>query len=228
MNSSDKIDALAKALIGAQREMKVADKSAVNPHFKSKYAPLPEVIEVAKVLLAHGIAFVQPTFDPAEQGRVGIETIIIHAESGQWISGALVLTPQQNNPQGIGSAITYGRRFGLASLVGIVAEEDDDGEAASSAEKPRKSAAPAKPVARPPAVAKDHILDHLPLFDPVATERRMHLELLAGFNTWDDKRAWRDRNKADKDLLPDEARLRVSSAFIASELTTKPNGAQAP
>lgn len=210
MNSSDKIDALAKAILAAQRELKPANKSATNPHFKSKYAPLPEVIEVAKVLHAHGIVFLQPPFE-AEHG-VGIETIIVHAESGQWLSGALVLTPQQNTPQGIGSAITYGRRFGLASLIGIVAEEDDDGQAASEKEKPPRKM---PVVVRVPADKS---------FDPVATEKRMVLELVGGFDTWDAKREWGTRNKADKDLLSTEAQLRVSQAFLAAHPTNKQTG----
>lgn len=230
MNSSNEIAALAKALIKAQREMRVANKSAVNPHFKSSYAPLPEVIDVAKVLHTHGIVFMQPTFE-SERG-VGIETIVIHDETGQWISGALVLTPQQNTPQGIGSAITYGRRFGLASLIGIVAEEDDDGNAASAPEKPRKigSATP-RAVANPkrtgqedtrsPTAGKPARPD---AFDALETERSMILELLGGFDSWESKRAWRERNKAYKDMLPTEAQLRVSAAYLdATPVATKPS-----
>lgn len=219
MNGSDKIDALAKALLAAQRELKPANKSATNPHFHSKYAPLPEVIEVAKVLHAHGIVFLQPPFD-AEHG-VGIETIIVHAESGQWLSGALVLTPQQNTPQGIGSAITYGRRFGLASLIGIVAEEDDDGEAASSAEKEKPRSR--KPDATLPGGRAGFKIKPVD-FDAVATEKRMVLELAGGFDTWDAKRDWSTRNKADKDLLSTEAQLRVSQAFLAANPTNKQTG----
>lgn len=239
MNSSDKIDALAKALIAAQREMRVANKSATNPHFKSKYAPLPEVIEVAKVLHTHGIVFVQPTFE-SDRG-VGIETLVIHAESGQWISGALVLTPQQNTPQGIGSAITYGRRFGLASLIGIVAEEDDDGEAASAPTVQPKNrggsrspagahnpgAAGATPASATKPVFKAVRSDPY-IFDPVATEKRMLLELIGGFDTWDLKRAWRERNQGDKNMLPAEAQLRVSAAYIDAHPVAKQSNSVAP
>lgn len=129
MNRSDQINELATALAKAQLEMKAAPKTAVNPHFKSKYAALPDVIDVAKTLAKHGLSFVQPARVEAD-GAVTVETVLMHS-SGQWLSESLSLRPQQNTPQGIGSALTYGRRYGLSSLVGIAADEDDDGNAAS-------------------------------------------------------------------------------------------------
>ena len=130
MNRSESVNELSTALAKAQLEMKAAPKSAINPHFKSKYAPLNEVIDVAKTLAKHGLSFVQPA-RMDEQGQVVVETVLLHA-SGQWLSESLSLRPQQNTPQGVGSCITYGRRFGLASMVGIAADEDDDGNAASA------------------------------------------------------------------------------------------------
>ena len=59
-----------------------------------------------------------------------VETILAH-ESGQWIQSELCMPLAKNDPQGVGSAITYGRRYGLAAIVGIVADDDDDGNAAS-------------------------------------------------------------------------------------------------
>lgn len=129
MNKSDAINELAAALAKAQAEMKSASMSRVNPHFKSKYAPLNEVIEVTKALNKHGLSFVQPARVSAD-GVVEIETVLMHS-SGQWLSETLGLKPQQNTPQGVGAAITYGRRFGLSSLIGIAADEDDDGEEAT-------------------------------------------------------------------------------------------------
>lgn len=129
MNRSEQIADLAAALAKAQAEMKAAPKSRENPHFKSKYAPLNEVIDVAKVLSKYGLSFVQPA-RVEESGAVTVETVLLH-NSGQWLSEALTLRPQQNTPQGVGSTLTYGRRYGLSSLVGIAADEDDDGNAAS-------------------------------------------------------------------------------------------------
>ena len=60
-----------------------------------------------------------------------VETILAH-ESGEWIQSDLCLPLAKHDPQGVGSAVTYGRRYGLAAIVGIVADIDDDGNAASN------------------------------------------------------------------------------------------------
>jgi hypothetical protein len=149
MNRSEQINELATALAKAQGEMKAALKNALNPAFKrqgetggTKYAALPDVFEAARVLSKHGLSFVQPA-SVAEDGAVTVETMLMHS-SGQWLSEKLSLRPQANTPQGIGSAMTYGRRYGLSSLVGIAADEDDDGNEASAPTRP------AKPRAAPP------------------------------------------------------------------------------
>lgn len=135
MNRSTEINELATALAKAQAEMGAAARSGLNPAFKRpgtagfRYATLDDVIAGAKVLAKHGLSFVQPA-RVEQDGAVTVETILMHS-SGQWLSEALTLRPQQNTPQGVGSTLTYGRRYGLSSLVGIAADEDDDGNAAS-------------------------------------------------------------------------------------------------
>ena len=61
-------------------------------------------------------------------GHIGLETRLIHAESGQWISSVAIIPLPKNDPQGMGSAITYARRYALTAMLGIITEEDDDGE----------------------------------------------------------------------------------------------------
>jgi hypothetical protein len=132
MNKSDTIASLAAALNKAQAEMSGAKKSAKNPFFKSNYANLEEVINCVKEPFAdNGLSFVQ--FPISGDGVAGVETIIMH-ESGEFISGEFLLKCSKNDPQGMGSAITYARRYGLQSACGIPSE-DDDGNAAS-AKKP--------------------------------------------------------------------------------------------
>jgi hypothetical protein len=127
MLRSATIAELAKALSKAQAEMEGAMKDSVNPHFKSRYADLAAAWDACRQpLTKHGLAVLQ--LPRAEGPQVTITTLLTH-ESGEYIGEALTLTAQQNTPQGIGSAITYGRRYGLMALVGI-APEDDDGEAA--------------------------------------------------------------------------------------------------
>lgn len=126
---SDSIAALAAALAKAQKAMKGAAKDSMNPHFKNKYADLAACWDACREPLAtHGLSILQPV--SAQGAAVTVTTILAH-DSGEWISESLTMTAQQNTPQGIGSAITYGRRYGLCAMVGI-APEDDDGNAASS------------------------------------------------------------------------------------------------
>lgn len=128
MQQSENIADLAKALIKAQKEMKPLVKEADNPYFKSKYADLAAVVDACKEALSgNGLAYTQLT-NEVEAGVV-VVTQLMH-ESGQWIRGELRMTPVKNDPQGIGSCISYARRYALAAIVGL-APEDDDGEAAS-------------------------------------------------------------------------------------------------
>lgn len=149
---SASIAALAAALSKAQGEMEGAAKGNLNPHFKSKYADLASVWDACRAPLSkNGLSILQPV--SADGAHVTVTTILAHS-SGEWLEESLTMTAQQNTPQGVGSAITYGRRYGLASMVGI-APEDDDGNAASG--KP----APAQEQAQPqtPAGYDDWLTD---------------------------------------------------------------------
>ena len=127
---SDQINELAAALAKAQGQMKSAAKDSVNPFFKSKYADLASVWDCCRIPLAQNGLAVAQTSTCDEGGQLLLVTTLIHA-SGQWVSGVLPISPVKNDPQGIGSAITYMRRYALQMIAGIAAE-DDDGEAAQS------------------------------------------------------------------------------------------------
>jgi hypothetical protein len=131
MKCSQEIDKLATALANAQGALTAAPKQKTNPHFKSKYADLPALWEVSRdVLAANGLALVQLPRHVPENG-ICIETMIVHA-SGQWISDdGLFLPASKLDAQGYGSALTYARRYGMGAILGLVSDEDDDGNAAS-------------------------------------------------------------------------------------------------
>ena len=133
-DTSPTIGKIATALAQAQGKIKGAVKDSANPHFRAKYADLASVWDACREQLsANGIAVIQvPSGGPEV---VSITTLLAHS-SGEWIRGELSLRPVKADPQGIGSAITYGRRYGLAAMVGV-APEDDDGEAASGRSTPR-------------------------------------------------------------------------------------------
>jgi hypothetical protein len=159
---SDRFDALAAALAEAQARFTVAgkDKTANVPGkegkagFKYSYADL-EAVAAACVphLNAAGIAVLQPIEVQGQQVRA--TTYLMH-KSGQWMRASLVLNAQSPAPQHIGSAASYGRRYGLAAMVGVVAsDEDDDGGRAGGddwrgeMDRPRTTSAPPRPA--PPA-----------------------------------------------------------------------------
>lgn len=131
--NSTEIDKLAKALIEVQRELAPATKDATNLFTKSRYATLNSVMESCRdVLLSHGIWLTQlPVPAPVElgPGHIGLLTKLTHAASGQWQSSLAVIPLPKVDPQGMGSAITYARRYALTAMLGMVTE-DDDGESA--------------------------------------------------------------------------------------------------
>lgn len=121
---------LAAALAKAQGEIKPALKDSSNPAFKgTKYADLTAVWDACReALKTNGIAVVQaPNFDGQE---VWLETTLLHS-SGEHITGRYPLRPTKSDPQGYGSALTYARRYSLAAMIGVVADDDDDGNAAT-------------------------------------------------------------------------------------------------
>jgi hypothetical protein len=111
-----------------QGEVENATKGSVNPHFKSKYADLAEVLNTVRpVLAANGLSVIQsPSFDG---GICHVTTTIAHS-SGGYISGTMSCVPAKQDGQGIGAATTYLRRYSLAAVCGV-AQEDDDGNTAA-------------------------------------------------------------------------------------------------
>ena len=142
MNQSQDISELSRAMLQIQKNLLPALKDATNPFTRSNYATLNSVMESCRSeLLSHGIWLTQlPCPAPVElgAGHIGLETRLIHAESGQWISSLAVIPLPKNDPQGMGSAITYARRYSLCAMLGIVTE-DDDGEGAKISSKSASS-----------------------------------------------------------------------------------------
>ena len=125
---SEHINELAAALAQAQGEMDGAAKSSTNPFFKSGYADLHEVISSTFPNLSkYGLSVTQG--NEIIPGAVCVTTTLLH-KSGQWIRSKIKLPMDKVNAQGVGSATTYGRRYGLAAMVGV-AQKDDDANAIS-------------------------------------------------------------------------------------------------
>jgi hypothetical protein len=128
---SEKVENISKALAKFQAEVTNPKNTADNPFFKSKYAPLQDILSSVRPLLAkQGLAILQ---NPSGDGKnIAISTLILH-ESGEWIElDPLILQAEKATAQGAGSAITYGRRYALSAALGISSEDDDDGNHASN------------------------------------------------------------------------------------------------
>ena len=125
MKTSDTITKIIPALLECQKKIETVTKGAENPFFKSKYADINSLIEACKTILNNnGIIVLQPVNGDR------VETNLIHT-SGEWISSSTkIVSKTENNPQDQGSAITYARRYGLQSMLFMMAE-DDDGEKAT-------------------------------------------------------------------------------------------------
>ena len=131
MRRSEDIGELAAALAKAQGEMPAVAKTKTNPFFHSTYADLADVVKViGPVLAKHGLAYTQHV-ETAGQDAV-LTTTLMHS-SGQHVSSTAPLYVGKHDPQGLASAVTYGRRMALTAAVGCVADSDDDGNAASNA-----------------------------------------------------------------------------------------------
>lgn len=124
---------LFSALAGAQGELENASKNAANPHFRSKYADLAEVLNTVRPVLAkHGLSMMQTTgFDGS---LVHVTTILGHSGGG-YVTTTASCQPAKTDAQGVGSATTYLRRYSAAAVAGV-AQEDDDGQSAAHSAKP--------------------------------------------------------------------------------------------
>jgi len=142
MDKSESITGLAKSLIALQGELKPVSKDAINPFFKSKYADLSSIWDACRGLLTkHGFALSQ--LPHVQDGQIVLTTLLLH-ETGEWLSSDLLVTPvKPNDPQAVGSALTYSRRYGLSAILGICSEEDDDAETAM--ERTKKESTKGKP-----------------------------------------------------------------------------------
>lgn len=148
LNTDKATPELFSAMAKAQGEIENAAKSSTNPHFRSKYADLAEVLNTIRPILSkHGLSLIQSTgFDGS---MVSVTSLLAH-ESGGYVTSMASCVPAKSDAQGIGSATTYLRRYSAAAVAGI-AQEDDDGQSAVHDKKP-------EPVQR--GNPMDGVMDH--------------------------------------------------------------------
>lgn len=152
MNHSPELGELAAALVAAQGAFTAVPKGSTNPFFKSKYAGLPAVVEAASpILVEHGLAVTQLLGHDSDGDT--LTTTLLH-KSGQFLSDTMHLRPVKDDPQAQGSATTYGRRYAYMAILGLVADEDDDGNAGSTRSRKPAPKPAAKPAAQTGGTAK--------------------------------------------------------------------------
>lgn len=181
----------AKAFIVAQKAMESIKKGTKNEHFKTKYADLAEVASsVIPPLNDAGIGVLQfPAFDGE---TVTITTTFLH-ESGSSVTGVLNLRPSKNDPQGIGSATTYGRRYSLLAMTGT-APEDDDGHAASGPRQEPQRREPSRPTALVAAEAAILMCDTVEACDKWQADNKAMLDTIDDDNLYNAiAKAWKAR-----------------------------------
>lgn len=155
MKQSESVKELASALAKAQGEIKSVSKDRTNPHFKNKYATLDAIMDSVRAPLAkQGLSIVQGASE-STQG-FNVETYLLHS-SGEYIANVVAVPVSKQDAQGVGSALTYGRRYGVSALLAIATDEDDDGNAASpkKAEPKQESKPEPKPEAKPERVGPE-------------------------------------------------------------------------
>lgn len=149
MQHSETIGKLAEALAKAQAELKAVAKDRTNPHFKNRYATLDAILDTIRPTLAkHGLSVVQGVITYGEGEAV--ETTLVHS-SGEWIRNYVPMKIGKQDAQGVGSALTYGRRYGVSALLALSTDEDDDGEQAvkPTRQEPRKPEPPKAEATKP-------------------------------------------------------------------------------
>jgi hypothetical protein len=157
MRTSETIGKVSAAFVAAQSDMNGLRKDGKNPFFSSNYITLDSILEyVRPILTAHGIALLQSNsgvLQNTDNEIVGLTvTTRLQHSSGEWIENEVTLPvtarvdrtgkAQPLDPQSLGSGLTYGRRYALTALLGIGAEVDDDGNAASRTKEWKQQAAP--------------------------------------------------------------------------------------
>lgn len=134
---SDGSPSVYAKLFLVQSKLPTIPKTSTNPHFKSKYADLPTIMEILQPLLIEAkVLLLQPLYESPNPDQLLIGTRFVDIETGHFVETLTNMPIGANKtPQAFGSAVTYARRYALCSFLGIIADEDDDGNATQTPAK---------------------------------------------------------------------------------------------
>ena len=221
MRTSESIQAIAPALLKAQKAIGPAIKDKTNPLYKSKYADLHAVMKAClDALNGNGLVLLQTPVH-SEDSKVHMTTRLQH-ESGEYMEETFSIPAQKQDPHGYGSACTYLRRFSVSAWLGIVTEEDDDGNAASKSPAERILARPSDAkqeavdaLARMDIADQQFIRDSATIVIDAHEDGKAH-EVLTGLNLDNEQKL------AIWSLLPSNVRSAIKKAKTNGELSTQP------
>jgi hypothetical protein len=210
MKASETIVELATALAKAQGQIEDATKDGINPAFRSKYADLAAVRAVIREpLAANDLAIMQ--FPRTRQGYAEVETMLVH-KSGEFVSETLEIPVSKFDAHGIGSGITYGRRYGLMSIL-CLAAVDDDGNAAVEKAPAQQSAKKPSPKPERMEISKEETDE---VSDTLLDAAYQGTEYLT--------KTWRSLEQIQRNAIPAEAIARFK--LIAADADSKQKGAK--
>lgn len=201
IKTTEQTTALNKALLQAQKSIQDVEKDSTNPHFRSRYASLTAVLQAVKGPLNEAGLLLTQSAAAAEAGNgLIVTTRITHAETSEWIETSIPIPLEQPTAQKVGSATTYGRRYGVDTLLAL-ATADDDGTDASKDEKRTNGHR------RPPA-GREH--------PPIKAAGDLFTEI-ASCQTLAELRQWYDRESHHAKKLSAEENTRVGAAYNERE-----------
>ena len=187
-------------LVAALSEIPNPPMTQVNPHFRSKFSSLKDCVNTIKPILSkHGIALTQMV----RHGEAGdrVVTRLVH-RTGEFVEDGGVPLANTNDPQKMGSSMTYARRYGLLSICGVVGDPDDDGNKASEPEPVL-----AAPVIVPAKSDDDYVLVHL-------NNKKL---------TFDSSKAWVDAYTVEMRNLVNDKKMNVEERIKCMEMFEKKN-----
>lgn len=144
IETSQTVAALSAALLQFQGMVEGVKRDSANPHFRNRYASLEAVMDAARpAMQACGLAWTQAPGRVVD-GSIEVTTRLVHAESGEWQQFTMHVPLGKKDPQGAGSAVTYGCRYSLMAALGLP-PTDDDAEAAIDRDNKRPKPKPQAP-----------------------------------------------------------------------------------
>lgn len=212
---------ISAALAKAQGQMQAAKFNKVNPHFKNKYADLAAINDaIRKPFADNGLSYTQTT--EIRDGGFVLVTTLRHG--AQWVASDYPL-PIAANPQELGSALTYARRYSLAAISGLASEEDDDAEGAretgQTASTPRAKSNPVKPqpVAAPVDPGTGEVSPHKIVAPDVMAWGASFVAAVKASKTEDEVDDWCKINKDALEALPEKIAVRVDANILEKRAT---------